>query len=86
MFDFPTAPVAHAAGNPSGGDAAHRVLTAADIEAAAAVITGWEGYAATPLVSLPALARAWLPYQQRPTHPVNRQSALRPHAPAVDLT
>lgn len=57
MFDFPTAPVAHAAGNPTGGDAAHRVLSAADIEAAASVITSWEGYAPTPLVSLPALAR-----------------------------
>lgn len=40
------------------GDAAERVLTRADFDRACDEITQWEGYAPTPLVSLPALAAA----------------------------
>ncbi|MFW8634823.1 diaminopropionate ammonia-lyase [Cribrihabitans pelagius] len=40
------------------GDAAFRVLSPGDFAAAWAEITSWEGYAPTPLLSLPALAQA----------------------------
>lgn len=46
----------HTAGERRRGDAAHRVLTASDFSEAWNEITSWEGYAPTPLHSLPALA------------------------------
>jgi len=56
MDDFSTAKLAHVAGNPVSGQAAHQVLSAQDFNDAFAEITAWEGYAPTPLLSLPALA------------------------------
>jgi diaminopropionate ammonia-lyase len=41
---------------PAEGDAAFRVLTDADFRTARDEITSWDGYAATPLVSLSAIA------------------------------
>jgi len=55
--EFENAVVAHAAGLRASGDAAHRVISALDFDAARNEITGWGGYASTPLVHLPALAR-----------------------------
>jgi diaminopropionate ammonia-lyase len=56
MTLLPPARIDHVAARPARGDAAHRVLTVADFDAAEAEITAWEGYAPTPLVELPALA------------------------------
>ena len=59
MLDqFDSARMGHVAGLRRKGDAAGRVLTAADFAAAAAEIAGWEGYAPTPLLELDALAGA----------------------------
>ncbi|AAV95462.1 diaminopropionate ammonia-lyase [Ruegeria pomeroyi] len=55
---LPAAQLGHVACAPTRGDAAHRVLSQQDFDAAEAEITQWEGYAPTPLVSLPALAEA----------------------------
>ncbi len=55
--EFENAVVAHAAGLRASGDAAHRVISALDFDAAQDEITGWGGYASTPLVHLPALAK-----------------------------
>lgn len=58
MFEtFTTARLAHVAGNPTSGQAAHTVLSEADFAASWAEITAWPGYAPTPLVSLAGLAR-----------------------------
>ncbi|UWQ24221.1 diaminopropionate ammonia-lyase [Leisingera aquaemixtae] len=46
----------HTAGNPKPGEAAYSVLSEQDFAKAQAEITAWEGYAATPLVSLSGLA------------------------------
>ncbi|UWQ40854.1 diaminopropionate ammonia-lyase [Leisingera aquaemixtae] len=46
----------HTAGNPETGEAAYSVLSEQDFAKAQAEITAWEGYAATPLVSLSGLA------------------------------
>ena len=59
MFDeFDSTRMGHAAGLRRRGDAASRVLTAADFADAAAEISGWEGYAPTPLAELDGLAGA----------------------------
>ncbi len=46
----------HTAGNPKPGEAAYSVLSQQDFAMAQAEITAWEGYEATPLVSLSGLA------------------------------
>ncbi|GAA6193659.1 diaminopropionate ammonia-lyase [Phaeobacter sp. NW0010-22] len=56
MDIFATAPMAHATGARHQGDAAHRVLSQDNFGQAIGEITQWDGYAPTPLVSLPALA------------------------------
>jgi diaminopropionate ammonia-lyase len=53
---FPTARLRHVAMKKRQGDAAFRVLTEQDFASARTEITEWEGYAPTPLVTLPALA------------------------------
>ncbi|WP_238321737.1 diaminopropionate ammonia-lyase [Halocynthiibacter namhaensis] len=53
---FPPAKLGHVAANMVAGDAAHRVLSEQDFAQARAEIMQWDGYCATPLVSLPALA------------------------------
>ena len=53
---FSTATLQHIAVRPAGSDAAHRVISAEDFADAWAEITQWQGYAPTPLVSLPGLA------------------------------
>ena len=53
---LPQARIHHIAATRKTGDAARRVLTPQDFATAQAEITAWEGYAPTPLVSLPALA------------------------------
>ena len=59
MFDeFESARMGHVAGLRRSGDAAGRVLTAADFAGAVAEIAQWEGYAPTPLIELDALAGA----------------------------
>ncbi len=58
LDEFDSARMDHVAGPRRAGDAAGRVLSAADFAAAAAEIAAWEGYAPTPLVRLDALARA----------------------------
>ncbi|MYE00017.1 MAG: diaminopropionate ammonia-lyase [Alphaproteobacteria bacterium] len=59
MLDkFDAARMGHAAGLRRSGDAARRVLTAADFAEAAAEIAAWEGYAPTPLLELDGLAGA----------------------------
>ncbi|WP_421703060.1 diaminopropionate ammonia-lyase [Aliiroseovarius sp.] len=58
MFDtFTNARLAHVAGKPTGGQAAHTVLSDQDFAASWAEITAWPGYAPTPLVALTDLAR-----------------------------
>ncbi|MEM9147558.1 MAG: diaminopropionate ammonia-lyase [Pseudomonadota bacterium] len=57
MDGFPPGAMAHSAGNPVGGDAVQSVLTPQDFATAWDEITGWPGYAPTPLVALPALAK-----------------------------
>ena len=56
QLSFSQASLGHVAAARKTGDAAHRVLSAQDFATAQAEITAWEGYAPTPLVSLPALA------------------------------
>ena len=51
-----TQTIAHQAGRPDFGRAAQTVLTKQDFARAVAEITKWDGYAATPLHSLPAMA------------------------------
>ncbi|EDZ48615.1 diaminopropionate ammonia-lyase [Rhodobacterales bacterium Y4I] len=46
----------HTAGSPKSGEAAYSVLSEQDFASAQAEITAWEGYQATPLVSLSGLA------------------------------
>jgi diaminopropionate ammonia-lyase len=53
---LPKAQIGHIAVNPAEGDAAFRVLTDVDFRTARDEITSWDGYAATPLVSLAAIA------------------------------
>ncbi|SEQ82950.1 diaminopropionate ammonia-lyase [Thalassovita taeanensis] len=53
---FDDARLTHFAAQPTPGDAATRVITPADFDRAMTEITCWEGYAPTPLVSLPQLA------------------------------
>ncbi len=53
---FPRTPLGHVTAARTAGDAAVRVLTQQDFATARAEITQWQGYAPTPLVSLPALA------------------------------
>jgi len=53
---FETAVVSHTSGPNRAGDAARRVLTSADFDAAIGEISSWEGYAPTPLVELDHLA------------------------------
>ena len=53
---FDSSGLSHVAGFPGAGDAATRVVSAADFAEAVAEITQWEGYAPTPLVELDALA------------------------------
>ncbi len=58
MLDlFSSAVLHHAPGAPRAGAAARSVLTEQDFAEACAEIMAWEGYAATPLVSLAGLAR-----------------------------
>jgi diaminopropionate ammonia-lyase len=56
MDVFATAKLDHVASNMQAGDAADRVLTQQDFDAAVAEISAWEGYAPTPLIALPHLA------------------------------
>lgn len=56
MKIFANARLGHVAGKPHSGEAAYHVLSAADFSQAVAEITAWEGYAATPLLSLESLA------------------------------
>jgi len=56
MHVFSKAKLGHTAGNPRQGDAAQRVLSPQDFATAWDEITAWDGYAPTPLVTLPALA------------------------------
>ena len=58
LDDFDGARLGHVAGPRRKGDAADRVLTAADFASAADEIARWEGYAPTPLLELDALAGA----------------------------
>lgn len=53
---LPPVRLGHVAPKRKAGDAALRVLTEQDFTDARAEITKWEGYAATPLISLSALA------------------------------
>lgn len=53
---LPNAKLGHVSATPKTGDAARRVLPAATFAEARTEITQWQGYAATPLVSLAALA------------------------------
>lgn len=55
---LPSADLGHVSANRKTGDAAHRVLAESEFATARAEITAWDGYAATPLVSLGALASA----------------------------
>lgn len=55
---FSTAPIDHFAANRRGGDAAQRVITSGDFSRAIAEISGWQGYAPTPLFTLSDLAQA----------------------------
>lgn len=57
MLDtFKSAALQHAPGTPKPGQAAHEVLSKADFSRAWDEITSWQGYEATPLVSLTGLA------------------------------
>lgn len=53
---LPNAKLGHVAANRKAGDAAFRVLSAANFAEARAEITQWKGYEPTPLLSLSALA------------------------------
>ena len=54
---FGNARIGHVSAAPVSGNAAETVLTRADFGAAWDEITAWDGYASTPLVDLPDLAR-----------------------------
>lgn len=54
--DFPIVKLQHFAAKRKAGDAAERILTRQAFADAQSEITQWDGYAATPLESLPALA------------------------------
>jgi diaminopropionate ammonia-lyase len=56
MLERFNAAICHTAGNPNAGEAAYSVLSEQDFANAQAEITAWEGYEATPLVSLASLA------------------------------
>lgn len=56
MLEQFDAALRHTAGNPKSGEAAFAVLSEQDFGDAQAEITAWEGYEATPLVSLAGLA------------------------------
>lgn len=56
MEVFANAAIFHVSNTPTGGRAAHTVLTRQDFEQAVAEITAWQGYAPTPLVALDDLA------------------------------
>ncbi|QAX28227.1 diaminopropionate ammonia-lyase [Leisingera sp. NJS204] len=56
MFEHFTVAMRHTAGSPKPGDAAYTVLSEQDFSNACAEITAWDGYEATPLVSLAGLA------------------------------
>ncbi len=56
MDIFATARLDYAPGNLQTGDAANRVLTQQDFDAAVAEISAWDGYAPTPLIALADLA------------------------------
>ncbi|MCF6430174.1 diaminopropionate ammonia-lyase [Leisingera sp. MMG026] len=56
MFEQFTVAMRHTAGSPKPGDAAYTVLSEQDFGNACAEITAWDGYEATPLVSLAGLA------------------------------
>jgi diaminopropionate ammonia-lyase len=53
---FSAAHIYHFQANPIYGDAASRVITPEDFRRARAEISGWQGYAPTPLFALPGLA------------------------------
>ncbi|CUH85980.1 diaminopropionate ammonia-lyase [Thalassovita mediterranea] len=53
---FAAANIQHVAGAPHAGRAAFEVLSEQDFDRAVGEITSWQGYAATPLVSLAGLA------------------------------
>lgn len=55
---LPSADLDHVSATRKTGDAAHRIISENDFATARAEITAWEGYSATPLVSLAALASA----------------------------
>ncbi len=55
---LPSTDLDHVSADRKIGDAAFRVLTESEFVTACTEITAWEGYAATPLVSLAALAAA----------------------------
>ena len=56
MDRFAAAQLQHYTGTRVSGDSANQVLSEQDFEHAWAEITAWDGYAATPLVDLGALA------------------------------
>ncbi|WP_114285374.1 diaminopropionate ammonia-lyase [Candidatus Halocynthiibacter alkanivorans] len=56
MDIFATARLDYAPGNLQTGDAANRVLTQQDFDAAVTEISAWDGYAPTPLIALADLA------------------------------
>ncbi|MGO4909291.1 diaminopropionate ammonia-lyase [Pseudorhodobacter sp. W20_MBD10_FR17] len=53
---FSSAHIDHFSGMPQGGDGAWRVISPDDFAQASAEISGWHGYAPSPLLALPALA------------------------------
>ena len=57
MDRFKDAGLRHTSGHPRAGKAAFNVLSERDFSDAVAEITAWQGYAPTPLVALPALAK-----------------------------
>jgi len=56
MDAFAKAKIQHASGSPTPGSSTEQVLPKQDFEHAWSEITAWDGYAATPLVELDALA------------------------------
>jgi diaminopropionate ammonia-lyase len=55
---FTAASIDHLVATPRGGDAALRVITPDDFARALDEISGWKGYAPSPLYALPGLAQA----------------------------
>jgi diaminopropionate ammonia-lyase len=55
---FTAASIDHLVATPRGGDAALRVITPDDFARALDEISGWQGYAPSPLYALPGLAQA----------------------------